>query len=1164
MAATIKSTLTLYDNMSASLNKINSMVQKTTATMSKLQNSMGNSSISNIKAPNLDVSKPIQQAAKLQEAINKPIKGPEVDMSKGIQKVQEFQESLKKPATIPPVKGPDVDISRGTQQIKLLENALLSAKNKFDSMVLDPKVSADSALAASNKVNRLEKQLESAKSSMQGVSPVASSAGKSISEMGDKAERTGNLFKTVLGAGVISAGVQKGMGVITGSIDSAVSRFDTLNQYPKVMQQMGYYSQDAGEAVNVMKDGIDGLPTSLDDITKSAQSFAILEKNATKGAKVATSLNHAFLASGSSGADAARGVEQYSQMLAAGKVDAQAWRTIQETMPYALTKVANSFGLTGKSAEKDLYAKLESGKITMDQLNDRFIELDGGASGFANTAKVASAGIGTSMTNMKLAVTKGIADTVKSIDNGLKKAGTGGIAALMDKGKDAISQFFKTFNGALESGLPKITKFLSDMKPVIDVLGQIVIAAGPVGGAMLAASGGVLLFNKALGGMKGALSAVAAHPFISLIFSIGTALVWAYQHLDWFKKAVDSTFKFLEKHSDVVGKTLPIALFAIVPMAILAASKISKLKSSFGNLFKKLTKSSSALNDSKKATENAAKGAESLKKGLNGLMKLGGIALVIASLALLALAIEPLAKTGLKGAAAMLAFGASVGIMAVSLGLMGNRLSSGMPGILAFAGAVSVMALAMVPLANTGNKGIGAMLGFAAAISIMALVLGFMGNMLTSSIVGIAVFAAAISMLALAMYPIASTGTQGAIAMAVFGAVIAGLVIVFAIFGPALTAASVGMLVFGVMAMMVGSAVLMIGIGIMIAMVGLTMFAMTLPIIAAFGMQAALAVLALGGALIVFAIGALLAGVALTVLSVGLVIFSAGLFILGAAALFAGIGLMILGAGLVLVGAGFSAVSEGILQLYIMVKTIFTDIANTISNTLNSAVDTARNVISSIGSVFSGAGNMLVNAGKAIIDGFVKGLKGAWEAGKNFIGGIGNWIKDHKGPISYDKRLLVPAGNAIMGGLNNGLSNGFTDVKSNINGITNDLANTSFSTPDIQSGMMPVNPGDLMANGFDNALASLRGLLSTMKSADGTSLNVNQNENGTTGSFDTAALVGGNTNNSTKNTNNSQVVTVQSGAIQINASGNADDGETIARKLEAFLQDVSNGSLGKA
>ena len=60
MAATIKSTLTLYDNMSASLNKINSMVQKTTATMSKLQNSMGNSSVSNIKAPNLDVSKPIQ------------------------------------------------------------------------------------------------------------------------------------------------------------------------------------------------------------------------------------------------------------------------------------------------------------------------------------------------------------------------------------------------------------------------------------------------------------------------------------------------------------------------------------------------------------------------------------------------------------------------------------------------------------------------------------------------------------------------------------------------------------------------------------------------------------------------------------------------------------------------------------------------------------------------------------------------------------------------------------------------------------------------------------------------------------------------------------------------------------------------------------------------
>lgn len=97
-----------------------------------------------------------------------------------------------------------------------------------------------------------------------------------------------------------------------------------------------------------------------------------------------------------------------------------------------------------------------------------------------------------------------------------------------------------------------------------------------------------------------------------------------------------------------------------------------------------------------------------------------------------------------------------------------------------------------------------------------------------------------------------------------------------------------------------------------------------------------------------------------------------------------------------------------------------------IQNGFNSAISFVRGIPSRILGALGNVGSLLTSAGKSIIDGFLSGLKSSFDGVKNFVGGIGNWIASHKGPIEYDRKLLIPNGKAVMQSLRTGLAAGFT------------------------------------------------------------------------------------------------------------------------------------------
>ena len=289
-------------------------------------------------------------------------------------------------------------------------------------------------------------------------------------QKGDKG--SDSLKKFALGGAAFKL-ASKAVDLLTDSLGGAIQRFDTLESFPRVMQAMGHSTEDVTRSTKKLANGIEGLPTTLNEVVGTAQRLTSITGDINKSTDLTLALNNAFLASGSSSADASRGLQQFSQMLSAGKVDMQSWKTLQETMPYALQKTAESFGFAGQSAQNDFYSALKQGQLTFDQFASKLIELNGGVGGFAELAKTNSKGIQTSFGNLKNAIVKGVANTIKALDD-LTKAATGKtIAENFDALKVIINAAFGVIVNVIKASTPVFQTLFSILGTGISVISSL-------------------------------------------------------------------------------------------------------------------------------------------------------------------------------------------------------------------------------------------------------------------------------------------------------------------------------------------------------------------------------------------------------------------------------------------------------------------------------------------------------------------------------------------------------------------------------------------------------------------------------------------------------------------------------------------------------------------
>ena len=328
--------------------------------------------------------------------------------------------------------------------------------------------------------------------------------------------------------GIVSSVTSRALDAISGSIASAVNRVDTIANFPKIMQSVGYSADEARATIERLSSGIDGLPTSLDAIVGSVQKIAPVSGSLATATDVALAFNNALLAGGKSQEVMNSAFEQYSQMLSTGRVDMQSWKILAQAMPGQLNQIAKAL-LGANANQADLYKAMQSGVITFDQFNNAIVSLNNeglpGYASFAEQARISTESIGTAWTNVQNRINKAVAKIIDHI-------GQANIAG-------AINNFSSSFSGIADT-------VITYLDPVISTVGSFM--------DQLQNNGAITSFGDALNALKDV--------FDSTIGLIGD-LITTFTGLDSSEDASRSAADLLKAAVDGVKSAIEFARDAV-------------------------------------------------------------------------------------------------------------------------------------------------------------------------------------------------------------------------------------------------------------------------------------------------------------------------------------------------------------------------------------------------------------------------------------------------------------------------------------------------------------------------------------------------------------------------------------------------------------------------
>jgi tape measure domain-containing protein len=347
----------------------------------------------------------------------------------------------------------------------------------------------------------------------------------------------GQLTKSFTLGNLAAKAITKTLGVVSDSMDSAIRRVDIMNNFPRVMENLGISAEDSAEVIKDLSKRLQGLPTTMDSAAQAVQRFTSKNGNVKQSEKQFLAVNNAILAGGASSEIQASAMEQLSQAYAKGKPDMMEWRSLMTAMPAQLKQVATAMGYVDADA---LGQALRNGSVSMDDFMNTMVKMNtegtNGFKSFEEQARNATGGIGTSITNMKTAFVRGVANMITKIDEALQPFG--GLKGVIQEVGKVGEQAFKKMGDILAWVIPLFIEIGNKIKENRIWLEPLAVAILAAVAAFKTVSTVISIINAAKTAFALLNAVMMANPIgvvIALIAALVAVFIYVWNHCETFR-----------------------------------------------------------------------------------------------------------------------------------------------------------------------------------------------------------------------------------------------------------------------------------------------------------------------------------------------------------------------------------------------------------------------------------------------------------------------------------------------------------------------------------------------------------------------------------------------------------------------------------------------------